>query len=421
LAIVDDCVVSLRNHLTNGSHIVDISGGVEASSPPAAPSWTEENVKSLLDTLTKGTDLTEDLVQAPYLRTILAVIRRPRSHLALVALLQHPDPEHQPKMNLKGEQVELSAITPDVWRGIFGRSSPVKEDEWDLPCKLDTGERHGSGGLLWVPRQAHNSAYGALTDKAHSTVRKILKQEVAKPEDTKLASLSLLVVAILHRRASRYFFSGIYEATGDITALREYIYHRVSCLRTLCRLLILTKGYSPQDECDLRASFQNGIILVHFPQDRWKAENPPPDWTKIRREIRNAWLQELRAFRATLSREIDAVRRQLYAGAWLSLIERIRAMDVAEMFHENSFMIDEDEQVENACALEIASLKDDLDRQEIDFRFEKADWDGTETKQIELFTTLVKKAACQKRMLIIESSMRNASWLAGSLGKTWRS
>jgi len=331
---------------------------------------------------------------------ILSVLRRPRSHLAYLALLDCPTAKRSPD--------DLRKSPCDIWDQLFARASAAQPEPGDYPHHYANGMRYIGGSLLWIPRGIHNRAYQRLADLGQELAGKIRGKErdEGKRDEKVQQSLSLLAAAILHRRAARYYFSEVYEATGDIAAFREYIYHRISYLRSLCRLMVVTaylaKLRSEKQEgfADLRGWLCAAITNYRHP-DPWKLETRD-HWGEIRLALRSAWHQELKAFRATLSREFDAVRQQLYAGTWMSIIDRIREFDIEEMYHADSFKVAGPHEDPNGklCQKELLALREDLDRQELEARFEMADWSGTIRAQKKSLKGLADRARRAPHLLV---------------------
>ena len=338
---------------------------IDSKKVPAAGGWSEpadspDELDRLVKLLLEGVDdpLGVDRELVPM---ILAVLRRPRSHLAYLALLTCPTAATAPRADLPA---------PAFWDRLLGEAAG---DPWpaDLPRGYPDGSCYLGGSLVWMPRRVHNRAYSRLTDVGHRVAGGIRagRRTGPNPAEDHPAVLSLLAAAVLHRRAARYYFSEVYEATGDITAFREYIYHRISYLRSLCRLLVISGqwvGPPERGDLELRRLLARALHNYHFPRT-WP-DTPVPPWGVIRLGLRDAWQQELKAFRATLSREFEAVRRDLYADTWISILDRVRKFDVEEMFHPASFRIPDhpDDPDGLLCRRELDDLTEDLRRQELE-------------------------------------------------------
>jgi hypothetical protein len=313
---------------------------------------------------------------------ILSVLRRPRSHLAYRALLRGPATQSE-KDRLRGpaaqsEEDRTAECSTTLWNRLFS-------DQYKA-----YGPRQVGGSLLWLPRLRHNAEYNRLTQPGHQLAIDLAAKKTPDPAELSAGIFSLLATAILHRRAARYYFSDVYEATGDMAAFREYIYHRVSYLRTLRRFLGATAHGDDMEKSKDDCEWKTRKLVAHavgnygFPKNNpWAnlpdAPHPSPTWDEIRTEVRQAWREELGAFRATLSRECDAVLRELYAGTWISITERLIDIDIHEMFDPALFRIDKDtaEAPDIAlCRAEMDALVADLRGQQMLARFEMADWAG---------------------------------------------
>lgn len=312
---------------------------------------------------------------------ILTFFRRPRSYLAYHALRRVP--------SVWIDESQVMRAPAEAWDELFGVAKTAENRSSD-PLR---GAFQLAGGLLWLPRWKHNRDYERVTEPGQKAARALLYPPRQIPDkDIREAILSLLTTAILHRRAARYYFSEVYEATGDIAAFREYIYHRVSYLRTLCRFLGVAKlgdRIRAEDdsggaalERDTRNLVAWSIGHYGYPDENPWQKSPreshiSTSWNEIRTEVRRAWREELGAFRATLSREFDAVLSKLYAGTWISLTDRLLEIDFHEMFDESFFTISEpsDPEVE-LCKQERRFLAEELRIQQLKARFEMADWKG---------------------------------------------
>ena len=307
---------------------------------------------------------------------ILTVLRRPRSHLAYRALLSGPA--------IPPREVDEIECSTTLWNELLNHTSP--DALTDGPYEYEPkGPRRVGGSLLWLPRLRHNAEYLRLTQTGHQLAINLAAGKIPDSEALSSGVLSLHATAILHRRAARYYFADVYETTGDMAAFREYIYHRVSYLRTLRRFLgVMAYGHhiGVEGEWKTRKLIAHAVGNYCFPKDNpWK--NLPtdsdswPSWNDIRVEVRRAWREELGAFRATLSREFDAVLRKLYAGTWISIIDRLTGIDVYEMFDEGVFRIG-NESVNapdiSLCRAEKDALVADLRGQQALAWFEMADW-----------------------------------------------
>jgi len=315
----------------------------------------------------------------------LSVCRRPRSPLMLRALFEP----------LGGSDGSSAAI----WNWTALGLNADDKFHPDFPQKFSTGERTIGGGLLWLPRRKRNTMYKELTEEAHVFARKLREAKFRRPwspDDIEggLATMkSLLVCAILHRRAARFYFSEVYEASHDIAAFREYLYHRVTYLRYLCRLLgvalwwdfqlvLRPSGFHFQKDTELRETVRKAINNYHE-MHREAGEGggprlPDPDlaWTLLRNELRGIWLIELNALRATLSREFNEVRQRLFAGTWIDTIDRIIQLDADEMYDEKSFHTRDGDKGVLLCKMRLDGLLNELRRQRVQCQIEMADWPG---------------------------------------------
>lgn len=308
---------------------------------------------------------------------ILTFFRRPRSHLAYQTLLRWP-------LSRPGDAHPI--LCPEAWNELYGVGQ--KGEQSDGPFAYNNNDQTQAirlpGGQLWLPRLTRNRHYFLITEPGQRAAKELWKGKGLNANEIATAILSLLTTAIVHRRAARYYFSDVYEATGDMAAFREYIYHRVSYLRTLCRFLGVSKHGATipgKDEWSTRKLVAWAIGHYRNPDENpWKAlpETPAsaPTWNDIRMEVRRAWREELGAFHATLSREFGTVLQNLYAGTWIRFADHILEIDVHEMFIEDFFGIDDRDPEIELCKEDIGYLKEELHAQVRKARFEMADWSG---------------------------------------------
>ena len=375
LSYVDECVASLKRFVISNERTIESVPARKVYDLPPEILDDCALLRELVNLLNDGTESPFDL-SAEIVPMVLSVFRRPRSYLGYLALLQVPsDP---PLLN------KYTGASPAFWDTLFKQPRDSQQTPPDYPCSYRDGQTYLGGGQLWIPRRLHNRAYNRLTDIGHRVADQLRNspESRTRPEEVYSAILSLLATAILHRRAARYYFSEVYESTGDITAFREYIYHRVSYLRSLCRLLLVighwAKTPDPARDSELRERLGQALNNYrHADPERQVPEDP--SWEKLRLEVREAWYQELKAFRATLSREYEAVRQHLYAGTWVSILERVRVFDLEEMYNADAFKtpgLSADAEGK-LCEREIAALREEIERQKLDARFEMADWGST--------------------------------------------
>jgi hypothetical protein len=338
----------------------------------------------------------------PLLTTLLSFFRRPRSILGLRSILLQSGAGQDSQVTIRFDRqedrktIKAAEITADFWCLAYPRSkangiSPRSES-------AEHGERPIEGGLLWIPRLNHNASYSALAKPTHPDFATDVRGEAPRPE----ILLRLLLLAIVHRRIARYYFSELYASSGDLSAFREYIYHRVSSLRYLARVSLYLMHW--------QRAVTHWENMVGDKLAGWnKDAGPfPPDqlawWTKaifdnvglgcrafaggdfgttkiLLRELAGVRLRELQAFRATLSRELAHARMKSYAGTWLAWLDRLQldADEILEDSRENEF-----DQLRTECAdpflllaEEVGRLRRDLEVQSIRFLEEKGDWDGT--------------------------------------------
>ncbi|WP_157469461.1 hypothetical protein [Gemmata sp. SH-PL17] len=386
LTHVDDCIKTLKRFCSDNSQFIDIvkvlpagdrdlNDGTEHVTQPSSEADQPILEKLVSGLLTSTLNPLERGPQAAFIvPMVLSVFRRPRSYLGYLALLKSPgeDPPKHPRNHSR-----------NFWDQLFGPPRHPRTSI-DFPCEYMNGMCYLGGGLLWIPRRLHNRAYNRLTDPGHRIAKAIRDGKEAGHGEMYGAVLSLLAAAFLHRRAARYYFSELYEATGDIVAFREYIYHRVSYLRYLCRLLLVTNrwaGSAPPTDLDarLREHLRQAINKYRHLEEDKQLTREVSTWGRLRLGVRSAWFQELKAFRATLSREFETVRQRLYAGTWVSTIDRLGDFDLEEMHHPAAFRTpnqsDDPEGV--LCRSELEALMRELDRQKFEARFEMADWSDT--------------------------------------------
>ena len=224
----------------------------------------------------------------------------------------------------------------------------------------------------------------------------------------------LLILVLVHRQTSRYYFTDLYLASGDMAAFREYIYHRVASIRYLARmnlfidqlgnlakyrhcdyLMKVLQSFDPERPFRAMAALdsldESSSEVESQPGTEAKREcdmNSPATEDRLRacsHEIATLRLRELEAFRATLSRESPKIMASTYAGTWLAWLDRIREIDCLEMKEDFDYFIWRREskrrlaQVFTHFTRELDGLRRDLAHQEIEFLHEKGDWDGTLT------------------------------------------
>jgi hypothetical protein len=350
--------------------------------PVAKPNWNKA-IDKLLDILIEGVNIGRDLVKTDRLRSLLAIYRRPRSHLALKALISHPEKRQDQSIDLPGSSRPLKHFNHVDMLKLLGLDTKTSASP---SADKNSVFIHLSGGLIWMRREANAADYEALADLGTHSPKSTLRLK------------SLLALSLLHKRALRYYFSEVYEATGDIRAFREYIYHRVSCLKYFAELLTINKSQAKHNP-RLANWFTTFVGLQSIGDSRTNGD--------YESDLLQILIDDMRAFRAALSREFSSVKRHLYAGSWLNLIETVRAIDLARISSTIKHILPDGGNLKRKVEYELKELKDELQNQESDLLFQKADWDGLSRHARKRIAEFNRRVARQFKWLIPDSNVKN--------------
>ncbi len=98
------------------------------------------------------------------------------------------------------------------------------------------------GGIIWLFREFYEATYDALTENIH---RQAWLSEIE--ENTKSLSISAAIMdgslnITWHLVAARAYYVDVFLATHDIRAFWEYLYHRVSAIRTITLLITIIEN-----------------------------------------------------------------------------------------------------------------------------------------------------------------------------------
>lgn len=113
-------------------------------------------------------------------------------------------------------------------------------------------QRH-EGGTIWLYREVHEGTYGAITEFLH--IKEWNDTEASNQKSiTKICALLDGMVSISwHLHIARAHYVDVFLPTQDIKAFYEYLYHRVSALRTITLLMAILNGIKDESafEADL--------------------------------------------------------------------------------------------------------------------------------------------------------------------------
>jgi hypothetical protein len=102
------------------------------------------------------------------------------------------------------------------------------------------------GGIIWLFREFYEATYDALTENIHRQAW--LDAFKSNAELSISAAIMDGCLSITwHLSAARAYYVDVFLATHDIRAFWEYLYHRVSAIRTITLLIAIIKNKSPKN------------------------------------------------------------------------------------------------------------------------------------------------------------------------------
>lgn len=104
-------------------------------------------------------------------------------------------------------------------------------------------QRH-EGGTIWMFREAHEETYGAITELLHvQGWLNTWNKDESKFNYDKISPIHAVLDGFLviswHLHIARAYYVDVFLPTQDIKAFYEYLYHRVSALRTITLLIAI--------------------------------------------------------------------------------------------------------------------------------------------------------------------------------------
>jgi len=182
------------------------------------------------------------------------------------------------------------------------------------------------GGGYWMRRQLRDEIYAANSSQTGTAVLRGLVQGLQdrgqpRPEALVRTILQCLLLSFHHDRIARYYYFNNYVQSQDAFAFFEYVYHRVSSIRYLTRLVLLRAVATNRDP-----SIWTGVsevctrVLSVVPEEHFDIQ--PGDIEKLlnpqKRELRVRRTREIRSLRLTWQRSRAAIQQSVPAEQLIS-------------------------------------------------------------------------------------------------------
>ncbi|MEE9337928.1 MAG: hypothetical protein V3U87_07590, partial [Methylococcaceae bacterium] len=209
----------------------------------------------------------EDTVQSAIsaLVCLLAFFRQPRTIPMLHSIIQRwvldIQKDFKDEKEEKAEQIHevIARLLDLITRTTNNVDNKENKNRYGnifttIPAKLVpiVAQKH-EGGSIWLYREVHEQTYNALTESIHRA-----DWENGKKDDKhRLAAILDGMLAISwHLLIARTYYVDIFLPTKDIKAFYEYLYHRVTAIRTMTLLLkILSEIENLEEVCKNEKNF----------------------------------------------------------------------------------------------------------------------------------------------------------------------
>lgn len=199
--------------------------------------WKSEDVNSKIIQLRKP-GVTEAFV------CLLSVFRRPRSLPLLRSFVERwglRQIEGLAPVEEKDAMPTHQAVH-ELLQLIATRSSDKEKN-----VSIGVVSQNHEGGIVWLFREVYEATYNALTEHIHSreweeTWKAEKNRDFPKVQPSSSAAIMDGILHITwHLFAARAYYVDVFLATHDIRAFWEYLYHRVSAIRTITLLITIIK------------------------------------------------------------------------------------------------------------------------------------------------------------------------------------
>ncbi len=168
-----------------------------------------------------------------------------QAHEVIVHLLQLIAPKKN-KDEDEVEQIKDNQSQDIEEEEIIGKRLKSIPENW-MPI---VSQRH-EGGNVWLYREIHESTYDALTENLHTQEwigewknviggcpKGVLRED---------AIIDSIICISWHLLAARTYYVDIFMPTRDIKAFYEYLYHRVTAIRTITLLMAIIETCEDDD------------------------------------------------------------------------------------------------------------------------------------------------------------------------------
>lgn len=181
---------------------------------------------------------------------------------------------------------------------------------------------YSEGGFIWMGQRTRNKIYKRISEQAYDDKVLTLKKKYDK-ELLRKSLIQLYWLSFYHRRIARYYYSDQFLATRDIWAFFEYLYHRISSLRSLNSIYTLVRKY--ENKCKQYRSEQK---LEDRPDPNDLENNVFSDYLENSNNILEDILRDLDMLSRTLQREREWLHVGVPGDTLSGWIDRILTFDI---------------------------------------------------------------------------------------------
>jgi len=165
--------------------------------------------------------------------TFLAFFRQPRTIPMLHSIIQRWVLREGEGCTVEEKEQHAIKIHATIHSLIEGMS-PLAKNKLEMPRVVQKHE----GGSVWLYREVHECTYNAQTEFLHR--KSWFPREQSNKDEGKqcvAAMLDGMIFVSWHLLIARTYYVDIFLPTKDIKSFYEYLYHRVTAIRTISLLL----------------------------------------------------------------------------------------------------------------------------------------------------------------------------------------